>query len=84
MTDTPPGFTIEYQGTVAVVYPNGPEAAAWLQATADADARFVGDALAIEPRLVSDTIDAMRAAGFAVTIGGRSYPPTEGPKSPPD
>lgn len=62
-------FTLENHGSIVLLKPNKRASAKWLTDTAPEDAQFFGNALAIEPRYVSNVIEAARADRFNIQGG---------------
>ncbi len=55
---------LENHGSFFLFRPLTEKAKTWLRRTAPADAQFVDDALAVEPRFVLGVVNALGAAGF--------------------
>lgn len=60
-------ITVTYHGSIAMIRPHTPEAAAWIDANIALESwQWLGGAFSCEPRYVADLIEGMQAAGLII------------------
>jgi hypothetical protein len=61
-----PDFTLQNHGTIALLVPNTPEAKSHLESVVVGETIWFANALAVEPRYVSDLAEHLQSNGFTV------------------